>query len=168
MAYDINYRPPDLLVPVGRLFPLVMNRPQIPMSMQGLVSGHVRGMADAQEIGHAFGRTRTPKLPLMVSGPDSRVPILVVGDGVTEAAELEDLAQEAIADQEERVKANSRGYDFDGAREKAGMVRREDFQQAMHDALEERIARHKANPVTDPPRQPYREPSPPQFFMGGS
>jgi len=110
----------------------------------------MRGMKQVTEFAHAVGRSAKPKKPLMVYGPDNYMPICVIGDGVTEAAEMQDLALEAIGRQEESVKRNGRGMDFDGARERAGMVRREDFGEAMRIAFEERVKYLKANHRTDP------------------
>ncbi len=44
-------------------------------------------------------------------------------------------------------------FDFDTAREKAGLMRKEEVAAAYAEAVTERIRRHRANPVTDPVRQ---------------
>lgn len=146
-----------LLVPCGRrLFVPGMGMMTVPTQMRRHVSGIARGDREAAEIGHYFGRETKPDKPLMVVGPDGKVPILIIGDGVTEAAELQDLAVEAIAVQKDRIAAGGRGFDFDSAREKAGRARAEDFGKLASDAVQQRIAHHKANPVTDPPRRPWQ------------
>ena len=138
----------DIIVPLARVIDLVVCEDQVPLAMQGQLSGVVRGHGQAQEIGHAFGRSHKPRQPLMVYGPDNYMPILIIGDGETEAAELQDLAQDAIGRQEEMVRKTGRGFDFDSARERAGMVRREDFGRAASEAFERRAAFLRANQVT--------------------
>lgn len=140
----------DLIVPVARVVDLVVCEEQVPYDLRGDVSGVMRGMAQVKEFAHAVGRTAKPKKPLMIYGPDNYMPICVIGDGVTEAAEMQDLALEAIGRQEESMKRNGRGMDFDSARERAGMVRREDFGTAMAEAMERRVKYLKANQRTDP------------------
>lgn len=161
-----------LLVPVGRqLFVPGMGMAVVPMAMRKHVSGIARGDSEAREIGHFFGRTTKPDQPLMVVGPDERTPILIVGDGVTEAAEMEDLAQAAVAKQAETVKKTGSGYDFAEARERKGSVRREDFGRLASEAVLARIAKHKHNMRTDPPRKPQPAPGwepTPTFYMGST
>jgi len=140
----------DLIIPTARIVDIVVCEEQVPYDLRGDVSGVMRGMKQVTEFAHAVGRSAKPKKPLMVYGPDNYMPICVIGDGVTEAAEMQDLALEAIGRQEESVKRNGRGMDFDGARERAGMVRREDFGEAMRIAFEERVKYLKANHRTDP------------------
>jgi hypothetical protein len=102
----------------------------------------------------------------MLIGPDGSTPILLIGDGVTEVAELQDMAMEAIGNQEERVQEYGRGLDFEALREKHGYVKRENAGMAIKDAIAARIAHHKQNPVTDPFRQPRYAERPPQFALG--
>lgn len=129
----------DLLIPTARIVDLVIIEEQVPMSMAGEISGLINGHAQASEIAARFGRTHKPRQPLMVYGPDNYMPIMIIGDGVTEAAEMQDLAEEAIGRQEEAAKRNGgRGMNFDDARERRGLVRRENFGAAVADA----IARH--------------------------
>jgi hypothetical protein len=130
---------------------LVVCEEQVPYDLRGEVSGALRNMAQVSEFAHAVGRTAKPKKPLMLFGPDQYMPICVIGDGVTEAAEMQDLALEALDRQQEAMKRNGgRGMNFDDARERAGMVRREDFQQAWHDAFQRRVDYLKAHQRTDP------------------
>lgn len=141
----------DLIVPVAHVVDVVVvNEEQVPWDLTGQVSGVLRGMKQAQDFAHAIGRDRKPTRPLMLYGPDNAMPILVIGDGVTEAAELEDLAIEAIGKQDESVKKYGRGMDFDEARQRAGMARREDFGVLMAEAFERRVKYLKAHQVTDP------------------
>lgn len=150
MAYELNYRPPELLIPIARRGTVVMNDWAIPLALQGQLSGAVRDAAGAKEIGYAFGRDHKPVKPFLVDTPYGRA--VVMTEGVTEAAELEDLALMAIERQAERAK----GDWFAEQRERMGLPEREKFADLFADALERRIAQHKANPITDPAREPYR------------
>jgi hypothetical protein len=141
----------DLIVPIARVVDVaVVYEDQIPLDMQGQLSGSLRGAQQVADFAHAIGRNKMPKRPLMVYGPDNGYPILVIGDGVTEAAEMQDLAQEALGKQEENVRKHGRAFDFDEARERHGMVRREDFGKVLSDALQRNVDYLKRNQVTDP------------------
>lgn len=140
----------DIIVPQARIVDLVVCEGQVPPSLRGMVSGTLRGMRQASDFAHAVGKATRPKAPLMLYGPDEYMPIMVIGDGETEAAEMQDLAMEAIGRQEEAVKRNGRGMNFDEARERAGMVRRENFQEAWHDAFQRRADYLRRNQRTDP------------------
>jgi hypothetical protein len=135
----------DLLVPVAR---------RIPLALHGKVAGAFNGQRAAQEIGCVFGRSTRPKQPILLWGPDERSVMLIMGDGEAEAAELEDLAQAVLAKAQSNVDKTGRAVDFDALREKHGLMRREEVDAAVRDALRRRIAQHRANPVTDPFRQP--------------
>lgn len=140
----------DLIIPVARVVDLVVSDGPIPWDLTGETCGYLRHRTAVEDFAHAQGRTTKPTLPLMLYGSDDRTPIVVVGDGVTEAAEMQDLALAALDKQETQYKKSGRGFDFDEAREKAGMVRREDFGNAMADAFAERVAYLKAHQVTEP------------------
>jgi hypothetical protein len=133
---------------MARVVDVVVCEEQVPFSMRGEVSGTLRGMQQAIDFAHAVGRDKKPTKPLMLYGPDEYMPILVIGDGVTEAAEMSDLAQEAIGRQQEAFKKYGRGMDFDDARERRGAIRREDFGPALAEAFARRAAYLKANQVT--------------------
>ena len=135
----------DIIVPIARVIDVVVCDGQVPWDLKGEVSGVMRGYEQVKEFAHAVGRQRMPVRPLMLYGPDDGVPICIVGDGVTEAAEMQDLALAALDKQEETFKKTGRAFDFDDARERAGMVRREDFQTAWHDAFERKAKEQKAN-----------------------
>ena len=147
----------DLFVPMARVVDVVVCEEQVPFDLKGEVSGVIRGMKQAMDFAHMVGRDKKPTKPLMLYGPDNYMPICVIGDGVTEAAEMQDLAVDAIGRQEEKVKKWGRGFDFDDARERAGMVRYEDFGTAMAEAFERKVKEMKANQVTRPQkRRPKR------------
>lgn len=128
----------ELIVPIARR--LVMNAPAVPLSMQGQVSGYVRNLSEAKEIGHAFGRSSKPKAPIMLVGPDDRTIILIIGDGTAEAAELEDIA---VMKMEQRKKT-----DFALLREQAGEMPREKVDSAIRQAFADHHTRQQRNQRT--------------------
>lgn len=144
------------VVPVA--YDLDWQGPAMPRVLEQHVSAAAQGHKEAAGIATMFGsRHFKPTAPILLVGPDGRVPILLIADGDTEAAELEDLAQEAIDQQEGQLKAGGRGMDFDKLREKHGQVRHEDVDVSIREAIQRRIDHHKRNPVTDGFRQPQRE-----------
>ena len=119
---------------------LVMNAHAVPLAMQGQVSGYIRNLAEAKEIGHAFGRSNKPRNPIMLVGPDDRTIILIIGDGTAEAAELEDLA---VMKMEQQKK-----LDLDALRERHGLMRRKDVDPAIRQAFADHHAQQKRNQRT--------------------
>ena len=139
----------DLLIPVARIVDLVVSDEAIPWDLTGETCGYLRHRTAVEDFAHAQGRTEKPRKPLMLYGPDNYTPIVIVGDGVTEAAEMQDLALQAIDKQEAQFKKSGRGLDFDDMRERRGLVRREDFDTALKEAFAERAKYLKAHQVTE-------------------
>ena len=139
----------DLIVPIARVVDIVIAPQDVPYDLQGQVSGRLnwQGVSD---FAHEVGRTRMPTKPLMIVGPDGGVPILIMVDGDTEAAEMQDLALAAVDKQQEQIKKTGRAMDFDSLREQHGMVRREDFAQTLSDGLQRNVEYLKTHQVTDP------------------
>lgn len=154
----------DLLLPIG----YVDDKNAI-AKMGKAVSTGARGMKEAGSIVEMLGGDPRfkPTAPILLIGPDGRTPILLIGDGVTEAAELQDMAMAAIGQQEAEIAAHGRGMDYDKLREKHGAVRRDEAGKAISDAIAARIAHHQQNPITDPFRQPRRPQLARQFALGG-
>jgi hypothetical protein len=122
------------------------------------LSAVVRTAAEARDLAHTLGgRDMKPRRPVMVDTGHSRV--LVVGDGDASAAELSDLAVSAIEKQEGQRKRTGTDVDFDSMRERANLMRREEVDPAIRQALRERAAKHLANPVSDPARAPQSAPN---------
>lgn len=142
----------DIIVPVARVVDVVVCEEQVPWDLKGEVCGVMRGYQQVKDFAAQVGRTQKPKKPLMLYGPDNYMPIVVIGDGVTEAAEMEDLALAALDKQEAAVKKHGRAIDFDDERERRGLVRREDFGTALAEAFAERARYLKAHQVTEPQR----------------
>jgi hypothetical protein len=117
------------------------------------VSAVCRSLVEAQDLVKWFGdEDFCPFLPVLVYIPDH--PQLLGGFGQASASELQDLAIAVWEIVNERLEKTGRSQDFDDYRERMGLMRSEDVDAAFRQALMDRIARHKANPVTDPPREP--------------
>ena len=113
-----------------------------------LHSGEVRDLA--HRVG---GRAALPPKPIMIVGPDGTQPLFLMANGNVEGAELEEIAIAEFERQESNAKKGIGPIDFDRIREKKGLPARGTFDQMFREALQERIKKHKRNPVTDPPRQ---------------
>jgi len=131
----------EILIPVGRR--LIMNPGSIPLSLQGQLSGVVKGASQAKEVGYAFGRDKKPRQPLMLLGPDERTVILIVGDGEAEAAELEDLAVMKMEQAEEKARRGQRGFDFEAARDRRGLPSAKEFDGLFRQALQDNVKRQR-------------------------
>jgi len=110
---------------------------------------------DARDLAYRLGgRAVKPRREIVLVGPDGQSPIVIPGAGVTEAAELEEIALETYERDAARLRAGQPLVDFDRLREEAGLPARKEFDALFRQALRDRIARHRANPITDPPRRP--------------
>ena len=148
----------DILVPIARR--LMVNADLIPPSMRGNLTGVLRNKGDIAEMAYQVGgRDARPKKPLMIVGPDEKTVMLVVGDGVAEAAELEELAYHQLEKAEGEVKKHGRAFDFKSARERRGLPQADQFDPLYREALQRRVADHKRNPFSDPARVPQRPPT---------
>ena len=146
----------EILVPIARR-DLVLNAHEVPAALQGKLSAVLRSEKEIDDLAHAMGgRSAKPRKPVMVWGPDDRTVLLIVGDGVAEAAEIEELAHAQLEKAQRNVKKYGRAYDFAGARERAGLPEVGEFDNLYRDALRRRRAEHKASPFSDPARQPER------------
>jgi len=125
--------------------------------MRGKLTGVLRNKKDIAEMAYAVGgRAVKPQKPLMILGPDERTVLLVVGDGVAEAAELEDLAHAQLEKAEAKFQKHGRSFDFESARERYGLPQAGQFDSLYRDALQRRVADHKRSPLSDPARIPQR------------
>ncbi len=126
----------------------------VPASFKGKLSAVCRTAAECDELVHWFGSPDfCPNLPVMVMVPGAQ-PTLIAGLGYATAAELRDCAVVTWHEQTEKLAKTGSLVDFDALRERHGLMRREDVDAATREALLRRIAQHKANPVSDPYRQP--------------
>jgi hypothetical protein len=128
----------------------------VPAQYVGKCSAVCRTLQECQELVRHFGDADfAPFLPVLVMVPGAAAPTAITGLGYATAAELQDCA---VVTWETQV---GRSLDFDALREKHGLMRREEVDAATREALLQRVAKHKANPISDPPRQPQR-PNPTQ------
>ena len=127
----------------------------VPESFKGKCSAVCRTAKECSDLVRWFGSPDfCPVLPVMVMVPKVDAPTLIAGMGYATAAELQDCAVVAWHEQTEKLATTGTLLDFDALREKHGLMRREKVDEATRNALLDRIARHKSNPITDPARQP--------------
>lgn len=121
----------------------------VPHSFVGRCSAVCRSLKDCEDLVAWFeDPTFCPFQPVFLMIPGAYKAI--AGDGYAPAAELRDVA---VTVWEQTV--SGPGFDFDVAREKAGLPERAKADQLIREALWDRAQRHKASPVTDPARQPW-------------
>lgn len=139
----------DILVPTGIRTPVGT----IPLAMAGKVSAGLRGHGDIEDMPHMMeGRGHKPRQPIFIYGADGRSVLIVMTDGETEASELQDLAHAALAKQEDNVRKYGRATQRERLTD-------DERRERLWYALDDRIKRHKANPITDPPRVPEAAPA---------
>ena len=138
----------------------VINWKGVPGSFKGKLSAVCRTAAECDELIHWFGSPDfCPNLPIMVMVPGVQ-PTLILGLGYATAAELRDCAVVTWHTQAEKLAATGRVLDFDALRDRRGLMRREKVDTEVREAMLRRVAKHKANPITDPPRRlKYRNPT---------
>lgn len=130
----------------------------VPANFKGKLSAVCRTAEECEELVRWFGSPDfCPYLPIMVMVPGLQAPTLIAGLGYATAAELRDCAVATWYQQTEKLAKTGRLVDFDELRDRRGLMRREEVDPAVREAMLRRIAQHKANPVTDPPRQPVRQ-----------
>lgn len=146
----------------------------IPYNLQheyrGKVSAVCTTLKQCQDLGGFFGnRQFAPYLPVLVIVPTDPLSVRVImGDGVAPAAELQDLAVVTWERTMERM-AKDQDTIFDEYRERRGLMRREDVDEAARTAFHDRSRKHKQNPITDPAKvSASRKPNPDFFAMGDS
>ncbi len=139
----------------------------VPESYHGKLSAVCRTAEDCAELVRWFGSPDfAPNLPVMVIVPGAHAPTLIAGMGYASAAELQDCAVVTWEEQTTKLAEGKPLLDFDAARERRGLLPREDVDAATRDALLRRVAEHMANPVTDPFRQPvYPNPTNKEKFV---
>lgn len=91
-------------------------------------------------------RNARPTQPIFLYNAQGKVTTILMPMGQTEVSELDDIIQGHYE--------KKQALDFDAWREAKGLPPRDKAVQLMQDAIQERIDRHKRNPVTDPFRQP--------------
>ena len=140
-------------VHMAKLIPPIDYR-GVPASFVGKLSAVCRTANDCYNLAAWFGAPNfAPNFPVMVLVPGADAPTLIAGMGYATAAELRDCAVVTWHQQTEKLRNTGKLLDFDTLRERCGLMRREEVDTAVRDAMARRAAQHKANPVTDPPRK---------------
>lgn len=125
----------------------------LPGALKGKVSAICRSEQDCANLVRWFGDPNfCPFLPILLLIPGA--PGQLVGMGLATVAELQDEAVARWQLMTRRLEKTGRVVDFDALREKHGFMPSEKVEAAFREALLERIRKHRANPRTDPPRQP--------------
>lgn len=125
----------------------------VPYKYIGKASAVCRSLADCADLVHWFGSANfAPFLPILVNAPGGWTAI--AGMGYADAAELQDCAVVLWNRQSEAIARTGTILDFDALREKHGLMRREELEAAVGDAVMRKMAHHRASPVTDPFRVP--------------
>ena len=131
-----------------------INWTDVPVQYIGKASAVCRTLRDCEELIKWFGDAEfCPYLPVLVNAAFGWVAI--AGLGYASAAELQDDAIHVWMNQAEKKAQGKRIFDFDELRERNGLMRKENVTQALGEAIERRQNQHKANPRTDPFRQPW-------------
>jgi len=151
----------ELLLPMARK--VEVPRRGVPLALQGKVHA-VDGMDAAREIGRTFGRSTKLQKPILLWGPDEKSVIVIAGMGQATAAEMEDAAIMQLAKAQEKHDKGQRGFDFEQAREDAGLPSASQFDPLFRQALQDKIAYHKRNQRTDPGREKHEK----RVYQGGS
>src|SRR3990170_1285425 len=126
----------------------------VPVRFQKRLSAVCRTAEECAGLVRHFGSPDfAPYLPVMVIVPGTDAPTLIQGLGYATAAELQDCAVVTWHQQTEKL-VKGKLLDFDGLRERHGLMRREEVDTATREALLKRVEQHKANPISDPARQP--------------
>lgn len=137
--------------------PPVMNEHLVPGNLKGYVSACCASLEDCHNLVKwwGLGKNYMPTLPVLLVYPEFRTVAFIAGEGYCTAAELEDNAITAYGRALEKFKKNDGMLvNSDEMREKFGLVERSQVSTAISEALDDRIKRHQASPVTDPPREP--------------
>lgn len=111
----------------------------------------LRNRADIGDLSQMTGgRAAMPFKPVTLYGPDGATPIVIVTAGVTETAEVEELAIAAYEKAKAKVDAGKPMIDFDEIRAKRGLPLRHQFSDHFKEALRNRMDEHRRNPISDP------------------
>jgi len=127
----------------------------VPLNFHGKLSAVCRTAQECSELVRWFGSPEfCPDLPVMVMVPGTDAPVLIAGMSYASAAELQDCAIVTWFDHLDKLAKRGHVLDYDALREEHGLLPREQVDGATRQALRDRVARHRANPISDPPRQP--------------
>lgn len=109
------------------------------------------GNQNGKDFAYQFGkRNFKPRDPVVLTRADGETPLMIVGAGETEVAEMEDIAVASWEDDQKRVKKGEKLVTLDQRREDAGLPPKEKFDETFRQSLRDRVKYHKANHRTDP------------------
>lgn len=115
---------------------------------QDKVSTVCRNKQEAAELVRYFGHPDfAPVLPVLLCVPGGWGQL--AGMGIAPASELRDEAVARWELQENKIAKTGSTFDFDEAREKAGLMPRDKVDAAVRNAFRDKIAQHKATSVTN-------------------
>lgn len=127
----------------------------VPRRLRGRCSAVVRSIKEAEDLVKWFGDENfCPMLPVLLLVPGAQTAPAINGLGIAPAAEIRDIAVAYFEMTLEDVEKGRSFVNFDEARERHGLMRREDVDAAVRQAMRDRAAKHKSSPITDPARQP--------------
>lgn len=127
----------------------------VPDQLKYRCSAVVRTKAEAEDLVAWFGdATFCPYLPVLLLVPGAKTAPAINGLGLAPAAEIRDIAVAYWEQTEEDVRLGRSFVNFDEARERRGLLPRDQVDAAVRQAMRDRAAKHKASPITDPARQP--------------
>lgn len=119
------------------------------------------------DLAHLWGgRAKKPDGIVRIVGPDGKTPLLVVGLGVTEAAEMQDAASAVWERMDMVLHRTGSPIDFAGFFESMGMPPTGAVPELLCEAIADRIQKHRRNKITDPPRDPWKGQRPLQVVKG--
>ena len=92
---------------------------------------------------------------VVLIGADGHTPLIIAGLGETEVAEIEEIALAALEKQEKTMKETGGSpINFAKYREDNHLPPAEALDSLFRQALRDRMAKHRANPISDPARAP--------------
>jgi hypothetical protein len=113
----------------------------------------VNGVNDVKEMAYRLGgRAMRPKQEIVLYGPHGEA-IIIPGLGVTEVAELEELALQVY----EREAQRPRSIDFERMRAESGLPSADDFSDRFKEGLRDTAKKLKGNSRTAREGLPQRE-----------
>lgn len=129
----------------------------VPKGLKTKFSAVCYSLTDCADLVHKFRGidfypAYGPYLPVLLLVPGA--PQQIAGWGLSTIEEIRDQAVAVWELITERLAKFGTTVDFDAMREKHGLMRREEVDAAVRQAFVDRINKHKANPVTDKPREP--------------
>jgi hypothetical protein len=95
--------------------------------------------------------------PVISIGPDQQTPTILIVDDKVDAHEVQDTLGQKFEQNEDRLKKDGQEIDYGWVRRLNGMPQADQFDGLFRQAIHDRIKKHKANPISDPGRDPFKE-----------